>query len=1301
MARRIPGFLWCGCVLTLMAASVQTVFGDFTPEGRSARGQGDFELFAVPQLVLASNRFQCTVTNVGRICVVSELGPGGVFPTGTSGVYIFNTGFQMAGIATEDAGPWAGDTVAAFFVEFAGGGDNGTHLTNIYDSLNPDDLADWPPEAYIDDPELFAPILLNRKAASQHDTWVQYWDGDPARNARREHPMGFKVTQRSMSWNYPSGNESVIYFLLEFQNVTDDDEFQSLNEIKWFGGDDALPDDGWAYEQLYVAVAADNDVGDAFENFATAILPFNMGIAYDGGFWEEQWTYPPSDFYPPFFEDAPGIAAFKYLRSPLDPQTGEEVGLTMMSVYGWPGSAFNDPNDDKQLWRYLSGRMDVGAGDPPCVIAAEIQTASISTTRRSLCNIEQESKDIRFFQASGPFRVEPGESSTVAVAYVIAPTVETMPDGEPSGIISDPANSNSNQPGIPSFHPGFASSRLCDGNGNNCQEVLTAAENAVKVIERGAGWIGYDGPPPSADLYPAAVEHPTNSIDEFDVDVVPGSLLGRALVAQTVFDNKFLLGFAPDPPAFYLVPGDWNVTVMWEPSASETQGDPYYEIAGDPESALYNPNYREYDVEGYRVWRGTERGALELVAQFDFADTRFVDYTCETVQPEEDVGATDADGEPVLGFAAGDSCPLGDEPLVRLTDGSLVFNNGSAGGGPGAGVSRSPVALSLDTAIVSNRDIGPTEPLRDQGVPYVYVDTDVTNNFTYFYSVTAFDLNSMASGPHTLRSSQIDQYTVPRAGAPNLVYAELTSAIFGDDGESLDPGALVPSVDPEDGTFSGPFPATNGVEQTFAPLVPQLLPEFNLAARIDSVKPDWVLEEACIPNIAFQSTCWRMWLTVDGVQSEVAGAASNWNGFGRPPTIQTLVVNSEVPFDSAALELFGIPEASATAQAFLTLDESIQFINWEGQQNRRGATANTLHGGPRWFNGTQETTANPDPTAFIRVGQLAEVDSVWIPIHHTAMGPGEGTLPNSGAVQYFGYYLAFLGRAADIRVTWTGGTITVRDVSNNVDVPFSAEYGSSWGFLNDDGDGDGTVSVWDFFCVGADAKAEWEAAIGESCPAGNTLALSQTPTIHSISMDTGSAPLPTGNGFTLYLNGMRHFFLADALPADDTEWTLRTYNGSVTASSGLDTFDPSGYNYVPIYNPGYEQSGLRSPLIPGLTIGWSVESSTAATGPVDLEAVHTVPDPYLGSSQYDLAPSTKQLMFVNLPPVATIRIFTVTGVLVDILNHEDPTGGGRAVWDIRNRNNQFVASGVYFFHVVTPEGDTHVGKFTVVNKGAG
>jgi hypothetical protein len=53
------------------------------------------------------------------------------------------------------------------------------------------------------------------------------------------------------------------------------------------------------------------------------------------------------------------------------------------------------------------------------------------------------------------------------------------------------------------------------------------------------------------------------------------------------------------------------------------------------------------------------------------------------------------------------------------------------------------------------------------------------------------------------------------------------------------------------------------------------------------------------------------------------------------------------------------------------------------------------------------------------------------------------------------------------------------------------------------------------------------------------------------------------------------------------------------------------------------------------------------------------------------------------------------------VNHDAPEGASVAKWNLRNRSNQFVASGVYFFHVSTPDGKEHVGKFTVVNAGFG
>ncbi|MDP3773196.1 MAG: T9SS type A sorting domain-containing protein, partial [Gemmatimonadales bacterium] len=85
------------------------------------------------------------------------------------------------------------------------------------------------------------------------------------------------------------------------------------------------------------------------------------------------------------------------------------------------------------------------------------------------------------------------------------------------------------------------------------------------------------------------------------------------------------------------------------------------------------------------------------------------------------------------------------------------------------------------------------------------------------------------------------------------------------------------------------------------------------------------------------------------------------------------------------------------------------------------------------------------------------------------------------------------------------------------------------------------------------------------------------------------------------------------------------------------------------------------------------------------------------TNSLEITSNTKVLRFVNLPAQANIRIYSASGILVNIVSHNDPGGGGEATWNLRNRNNQFVASGVYFYHVETPDGREKIGRFTVVN----
>ncbi|HSM32109.1 MAG TPA: hypothetical protein VK854_15535, partial [Woeseiaceae bacterium] len=1189
----------------------------------------------------------------------------------------------------------------------------------IFNSLNPDDAANWPAEGFVLDEDLFQPVLVGRATASQQDSWVQYWDGDPVRNAARQHPMGILTTQRSLAWNYPAGNESLIYFIYNFKNVTDDATFQQLNEAQFFAGDNALPDGGITLNEIYAAFSTDMDVtSDAGANLSTAVLPFDLGISYHGGFAAPEFSYPTDLFFPPFFTNAPGLIGVKYLRSPVDPVTEQQVGLTLFSITingAGPGEV-PDPVGDKQLWRYLSGKVSPAQGDAPCNVSAQVVSADPAQSERSLCFMNQVAGDTRFYQASGPSTLAPGDDGTIVVAYIAAPTVETVPGFGASGISVNDPNDSANPPGVPSFHPGFASSRACTDPGNvpgSCAENLTSLQNEIKILERGAGWIDYTGPPPASPL-----ESPEHKIDQNDVLVVPGSLLGRSLVAQTIFDSKFLLGFAPEQPTFYLVPGNNQVTVVWDPSTSEDEtgeGDPFFAVASDPGSALFNPNYRQFDVEGYRVWRGTSSGSLSLIAQYDYANTTFTDVTCETVAPGEDLHDNSSAPEDTFGYVTGEDCPA-DFEKTTVIDGGLVFNNGSAGGAPGAGVFRlidGSAAYSGDPIVAIDSDeSGAKKPLENSGVPFVHVDTDVINNFTYFYAVSAFDVNSLASGPHSLRSARITQSVVPRADAPNITNASLDVDLSGDDGVPLNPSAPVPALNSDDGTFAGPFPPTNAVELGFAPLVPRLLNAFSLSATIDSIVPLTVAD--CTSAVDPFSACLRHYITTDrnGSLTETVVDVYNpwWSAFGESVPQVVQLVGAEVAFDQDALDAFGIPSGSGSATAVVTYNEAINNGGVvEGPQNRRFGLQ---HGGSRWFSGANESVA--DPAANIRVGSLPGVDTIWAPIGYTPIAPG-ATAPGGQTAfekQCFTRALGKMGRAADLEFTWSGGSVSVRDVVHNVDVPFKPSAQSSYGFLNTDGNGNGFLDWQDFNHIDNALQilrnvggGSCDAAAGSSWDPGSAItpvSLEAAPTIMPVSTEgleqSGVAGLSsTGLGFGLYVNGERYIFQMDALPSDGTTWTLRTYSGAIeSADDGEAIADPGGYSYTSEL-PG-SGTGQRPPIVAGLKMSWGVEEATNFNDPADLTQVHTVPDPYLGSSLYDRAPTSKQLMFVNLPPEATIRIYTLTGVLVDVLVHDDITGGGRLAWNVRNRNNQFVASGVYFFHVMTPDGDSHVGKFTIVNQ---
>ncbi|MDQ3207881.1 MAG: hypothetical protein M3Q37_04670, partial [Gemmatimonadota bacterium] len=380
---------------TVALAAVTPVDAGAEPKP-GPRKPGGFRLLARSLGALVVNRVYCGLASDGRICVdstnSSTIG-GGFWPKGTADQYVFNSGLQIAGIIGPEVAAWAGDTTGAFFFDPKGTTEHGAEVEPIYNTANPDD------NLFISDTsgtcnevcraakvplgdvnqELFFPLLRGRTSASQGDVWWLSWDGNPGQITGRPHPLGVLVEQRGMAWNFPAGNEDIVYFLYTFYNVTARDPavyagvrpgmreilarqgavFQDRNEAA-FGID--IPDGGYSIGNMFAAFSADMDVSNAGTNYASVNVPFALGHTYDLTFsGSPGWTFDPAIFSPPFFPGA-GFVGVKYLKSPVDAVTGLEAGLTLFSNT-INGGAFDDAQQTTQLFRYLSNNISPAAGD--------------------------------------------------------------------------------------------------------------------------------------------------------------------------------------------------------------------------------------------------------------------------------------------------------------------------------------------------------------------------------------------------------------------------------------------------------------------------------------------------------------------------------------------------------------------------------------------------------------------------------------------------------------------------------------------------------------------------------------------------------------------------------------------------------------------------------------------------------------------------------------------------------------------------------------------------------------------------
>ena len=1312
----MPSIVWnrfvrTGALVSLTAFGLASVAAA-KPAPRP--GRRALNLFASSGLLLQANRIQCGVDNVGQVCVAfsgSPVGGGGFWPKGTPDQYIFNSGLQLAGIVDPAAGfTWAGDTAGAFFFDPRGDQGAGDPLGQIYNSLDPADLSNWPAGAMVRDPSIYNPVLIGQKKISDGDSWVRYWEGNPVQLGGREHPMGIMVEQRSMAWNFPVGNEDILYWVFTFYNVTARNasayagldpairsevaaigaQFQDLNETKFGIG---IPDSGYAIKNLFAAFGMDADVAVFSQNYATAFLPFNIGSIYSGTFLPEVgWRFPNDIFGPPFFPGA-GFIGVKYLKSP-ESSPGVQVGLTMFG--NTTNSAqFPDAVGDHLLYRRLSGYL--GPADVQCNPFTNPVTARL----RRLCYLAQLQDDARFYQASGPFELKPGESQTIVVAYINAAPVATP------GVVQG----GDTKPGVPFTGDSIAANPATH----------------LRLIDRVAGWVGQND------------ANGNGIIEQNEVQTTPRSLLNKALVAQAVFDAKFLLPNAPAAPQFFLVPGDNQTTVVWQKSTTETDGDLYFAIANRPynvdttrdslgviisidstQNALYDPNFRQFDVEGYRIYRGRTSSELQLLAQFDYSGTKFIDYTGAIAY-----GDLNGDGKtqcaPELGLQA--DCPVTfDTTWVKTANfptelsGMIV----QVKAGDRVQLANGDVLnLVADTAITGGGK--PFSALSNTGVSFAYTDNNVRNGFTYHYAVTAFDVNSVKSGPSSLESTRITKTVTPRAGSGQEVAGTLAAQeLLAANGTALNSAAPEPTLSATTGQFSGPITPTNGIQVGLAAFLPQLLGNGSLTVKIDSIGIG--MQELDVFPGSGRDVVY--YLTGQGAGAPVhfvlpAQPAQGFAGSTKDTTVSAAFEATAI--DSAKSSRFGGNQTfSLFGQVSISLPGTFRLTDW-GRADANGVPAGSARNGPRWWTGAANENVN-DPVGGVCTPAAGGCsNTVKVPDITKTAGQIPGvtiagmhsylSAPNSPGRVLEGV-TATVARAADIHVVWgaSGAIDTVWDDTHGVPVPFDTRVGASWGILNQASfaattqastpDKKNGLLTWsDAFCVGP-VPIYTAGLIAPGGVPGDCGGVAQTPAVlqntavlspiairDTLSSFAGTAApgyTTTGNGFIFYLNG--HFFLMQmaALPAAGTIWHARFYSGVITGTAGTYAF----------------AGNTRPPNVPGLRVRVAYTGSTfdpATTTAANLARIHTVPDPYYVSNALETTANQKVLNFVNLPAQAIVRIYSVSGVLVNVLTHNDPAAGGILTWNLRNRNNQFVASGVYFYHVEAPDGQTKVGRFTVVN----
>lgn len=103
----------------------------------------------------------------------------------------------------------------------------------------------------------------------------------------------------------------------------------------------------------------------------------------------------------------------------------------------------------------------------------------------------------------------------------------------------------------------------------------------------------------------------------------------------------------------------------------------------------------------------------------------------------------------------------------------------------------------------------------------------------------------------------------------------------------------------------------------------------------------------------------------------------------------------------------------------------------------------------------------------------------------------------------------------------------------------------------------------------------------------------------------------------------------------------------------------------------------------------------------DLDDVAVVPNPYVGAASWEAATVSvgrgeRKIYFIHLPNDCTIKIYTLSGKLVDTIHHNSVISDGQVSWGLISKDGMDIAYGIYVYHVSSPNIGEKIGKFAII-----